>query len=102
MSDKLNCPFCGAELVGREDAYGNVSDVWLECPNDEVCEHAYTAMRFDVWQALIDGKKAQDALKVATDCLYEIYKDYDISGYCEEFISRTLDKIASITKQEKE
>lgn len=62
MTDKLHCPFCGAELVGHEDAYGNISDIWFDCPNEE-CEHAWTTFRFDVWQALIDGKKAQGELK---------------------------------------
>lgn len=71
MTDKLKCPFCGAELVGHEDAYGNISDIWFDCPNEE-CEHAWTTFRFDIWQALIDGKKAQDALKEIANYTYFI------------------------------
>ena len=105
MTDKLKCPFCGAELVGREDAYGNVSDVWLECPNDEVCEHAYTAMRFDVWQALIDGKAAQDALKSVSDDIEAIIHEWNTSKKGVGASARVMcvlachaqDTIASIT-----
>ena len=100
MTNSLKCPFCSAELKTDVNLLGYSTKYWY-CENTS-CVHLKDSMREDVWQALIDCKKAQDALKVATDCLYEIYKDYDISGYCEEFISRTLDKIASITTQEKE
>lgn len=105
MINKLKCPFCGAELTGREDAYGNISDVWLECPNDDGCEHAYNALRFDVWQALIDGKKAQDALDNVDTMLFSlILKAHDLTALdlLQGITDIRLKIIKFITKQEKE
>lgn len=53
MTDKLKCPFCGAEL---EQFQG-----YARC-NTEDCVAGFDPMPNQVWQALIDGKKAQDAL----------------------------------------
>ena len=73
MTEKLKCPFCNTELVGSEDAYGNVSDVWLECPNDDSCEHAYDAMRYDIWRDLIAGNRAKRQLRTVKDrCVKKI------------------------------
>ena len=100
MTSKLKCPFCGAELVGREDAYGNVSDVWLECPNDEVCDHAYPAMRFDIWQALIDGKAAQDALKEIKETV-DAFKDSEFAEDMRDCV-RTISQILASIPTEKD
>lgn len=82
MTNNLKCPFCGEELTGHEDAYGNISDIWFDCPNEE-CEHAWTTFRFDVWQALIDGKKAQRQLRTVKDrCVKKVKaKEREIANY---------------------
>lgn len=99
MTDKLKCPFCGAELTGHEDAYGNISDIWFDCPNEE-CEHAWTTFRFDVWQALIDGKKAQDALNRAISWLETIATIEMGCATSNTAAKEALGEITSITKQE--
>lgn len=50
----MKCPFCGVELLG------NMTTPY--CPNPS-CKHWSFPMSSEIWQALIDGKKAQDALK---------------------------------------
>lgn len=67
MSDKMKCCFCGAEL---DDAVEH-----LVCPNTD-CKFGCNPMTTFVWQALIDGKKAQDALKAAKE-YYVIVRGYD-------------------------
>ena len=92
MSEKPKCPFCNAELRT------NMLDqpvVWY-CPNR--CIGSYEPK---VWQALIDGKKAQDALE---DIIYffdvvcqkdEMY----FYGLIDDNIKKYRE-IAFITKQE--
>lgn len=92
MTDSMKCPFCGLEF----DIMKGISDSVLGCPK---CKHIAT---IGVWEALIDGKKAQDALK-------EIVNFFDIE--CEKddlyFYNLIDDNIAkyreiiSITKREK-
>lgn len=52
-SEKMLCPFCGAEL----------KEIFLSyvCANKN-CPHAGSELPIWVWQALIDGKRAQDDL----------------------------------------
>lgn len=57
MTDKLKCCFCGSEL---EQCFENMPD--LACSNYE-CDYATIPLPPKIWQALIDGKKAQDSLK---------------------------------------
>lgn len=64
MTDKLHCPFCGAEMVGNE--YGSMWCSSVEC----IGSHMVAPEK--VWQALIDGKKAQDALKEIANYTYFI------------------------------
>lgn len=56
MTEKLKCPFCGAELKNA------CAQVIYFCPTGECKAKDWYASK-QVWQALIDGKKAQDALK---------------------------------------
>lgn len=56
MTDKLKCPFCGAEL--KECFVGMTH---LTCTNIR-CDYASLPLFPKVWQALIDGKKAQEEL----------------------------------------
>ncbi len=71
MTDKLHCPFCGAEL---EQSFDGKID-YFYCPNDG-CVPMHNAIHIKVWQALIDGKKAQDALKVARNLYQELALAY--------------------------
>lgn len=99
MTEKLKCPFCNAELRT------NMLDqpVMWYCPN-----HCIGSYEPKVWQALIAGKKAQVALKVAIDALSKI-DTFDCHGKgAMEIIARmasiangALYEITSITKQDK-
>lgn len=104
MTDSMKCPFCGSEF----DIMKGISDSVLDCPK---CKHIAT---IGVWEALIDGKKAQDALKVARNLYQEL-----ALAYCEmvddyrttngrlktpeqevqEYMKEYDEKITSITKQ---
>lgn len=57
MTENLKCPFCGSEL---ENA---CAQVIYFCANDECNKAKDWYASKQVWQALIDGKKARDALK---------------------------------------
>lgn len=59
MTDKLHCPFCGAELK-QELLWDNMW--WSHCPNVE-CPCFGEKLQNRFWQALIDGKKAQEELE---------------------------------------
>lgn len=63
MTEILKCPFCGSEL---ENA---CAQVIYFCPNDECHKAKDWYASKQVWQALIDGKKAHDALDVAVYAL---------------------------------
>ena len=97
MTDKLHCPFCGAEF----DIMKGISDSVLGCPK---CKHIAT---IGVQEALIDGKKVQEALKVAIDTLCKI-DTFNCSGKglietaagMVSIANSALYEITSITKQE--
>lgn len=55
MRNNIKCPFCGAEL-------GKVPNCLMFCCRNKACNFSRECMEIQVWQALIDGKKAQDAL----------------------------------------
>lgn len=105
MTDKLKCCFCGSEF----DIMKGISDSVLGCPK---CKHIAT---IGVWEALIDGKKTQDALKVARNLYQELalahcemVDDYRTAYGClktpeqetQEYMKEYDEKITSITKQE--
>lgn len=85
---EMKCPFCGKEL---ETMFG-ISKSVLGCHK---CRHIAT---IGVWQALIDGKKAQDALK-------EIVANPHgaaCHNYCRaKRVLEEIGEITSITKQDK-
>lgn len=66
MTNNLKCPFCGAELDKQIKL-----DEHYACLNTENCEFSFMVLPKKLWQALIDGKAAQDALKKSRE-LYEI------------------------------
>lgn len=77
MTDKLHCPWCETELHPCSP-YSSI------CPNAHCKGPIVGVMSNSIWQALIDGKKAQDALKVA-DNKVKIAKTAlsDIKNICE-------------------
>lgn len=87
----MKCPFCGEEL---ETMFG-ISESVLGCHK---CRHIAT---IGVWQALIDGKKAQDALKVATDFIGFVNTSRHADGALAAMAIGKLNEITSITKQDK-
>ena len=95
MTENLKCPFCNAELQTHTMTPGRtLICVNKGCPVDSV------VMKHIVWQALIDGKKAQRQLRTEKDrcvkkikairfeihnCLYEIHvRDYKIETLQEK------------------
>ena len=70
MTDKLNCPFCGEKLQTHTMTPGRI----LICVN-KGCPVDSVVMKRIVWQALIDGKKAQDALNPIKE-YYVIVRGY--------------------------
>lgn len=97
MTDKLKCPFCGAELEQFQGC--------ARC-NTENCAAGFDPIPNQVWQALIDGKKAQDALKVATEKLTDIelivVRNGVFSGFekmrIKQDVKDAINEILSITK----
>lgn len=62
MTDKLKCPFCGAELERCSYLSKGITNPVFVCRNRK-CKFVNKIIGSDIWQALIDGKKAQDSLK---------------------------------------
>lgn len=56
----MKCPFCGEPIYPNEKGYD------YSCWNSS-CEMHEARLSLKTWQALIDGKKAQDALKRAKE-----------------------------------
>lgn len=121
MTDKLKCCFCGEELEDDwyeyENGHGDTEYAksgLLKCP-DWDCRGYKLKLEPEIWQALIDGKKARDALKVARNLYQELalaycemVDDYRTTYGClktpeqetQEYMKEYDEKIASITKQE--
>ena len=70
MTEKLKCPFCGEKL----QTYTMTPGRTLICVN-KGCPVDSVVMKRIVWQALIDGKKAQDALNPIKE-YYVIVRGY--------------------------
>lgn len=58
MTNELICPFCGCAITE------NLAGDW-RCANVSCWEKHGTAKK-EIWQAVIDGKKAQESLKRAS------------------------------------
>ena len=65
MTNKLHCPFCGAELDCVR-TLGGRAEYWM-CQNTKSCPAEDFVGNKEIWQALIDGKAAQDALNDVVD-----------------------------------
>lgn len=112
MTDKLYCPFCSKELTIQPRKVANFEIAVCRNP---VCEYAGWHLPVDIFVRLIDGKKAQDALKVARNLYQELAlaycemaDDYRTTYGClktpeqetQEYMLEYDEKITSITKQE--
>ena len=64
MTGKLYCPFCHRALA----RHGVQCKEYGVC-RDENCPSKRNFLPIEIWQALIDGKKAQDALNYAIGVL---------------------------------
>lgn len=98
MTDKLHCPFCGAELI-----FDPIGTIYCKTPH---CKGRQIIAPIEIWQALIDGKKAQDALKIATEKLTDIelivVRNGVFSGFekmrIKQDVKDAINEILSITK----
>ena len=110
MTDKLKCPFCGEELERCSYLSKGITNPVFVCRNRK-CKFVDKIIDSEIWQALIDGKKAQEALKKARDMykktlidyirvLYSIAPDF-IDKHIYEEMFKYDKEIAFIIKQEK-
>lgn len=113
MTDKPKCPFCGEEL---EDDIFYAGRKFYSCANPKCKINDWGGCSEQILQDLIDGKKAQDALKVARNLYQELALAYCelVDDYrttygrlktpeqeAQEYMQEYDEKITSITKQEK-
>lgn len=63
---KLCCPFCGVELEPDPEY---LNSEYYHCENMDCIFPQTIELHFRVWQKMIDGKRAQDALKVAQETI---------------------------------
>ena len=63
MTDSMKCPFCNADLIVHTDEQMAV------CRNPN-CKYDGWHFPLEIWQALIDGKKAQNAIQKIKDIVY--------------------------------
>ena len=91
MTDKLHCPYCGEEL---SNDFGVIF-----CYN-EACKIHGCELNEQVIRDIIDGKRAQDALKVAINALkyVEKHEEDDYPNDVHYRIDLALRRITSITK----
>ena len=113
MTDKLHCPFCGMELKTDVNLLGYSTKYWY-CENTS-CAHLKDSMHEDVWQALIDGKKAQGelertrkALDVATGFIKGISQtvindcdnQYVVLGNFKKLAQGTIEQITALEQKD--
>ena len=85
MTDNLKCPFCGAEL--KRSVFMTAS-----CPNEN-CQIPECKLPIYIWDALIDGKKAQDALKNSREKLAAFMHDTWGNWFVYQFNNSTVENI---------
>lgn len=93
MPSTLHCPFCGAKL--RIDNIG-----FYVCPTVHCALWECEGVPQKVIKSLISGKKAQDALKVATDFIGFVNTSRHADGALAAMAICKLNEITSITKRE--
>lgn len=77
----MKCPYCGAELVDQGAKIGNEDSVFA-CENIN-CDLYGQGLPKEIWQDLIDGKKAQRQLRTVKDrCVKKVkVKEREIDNY---------------------
>lgn len=79
MSNKLKCPFCGAEL--KKEMAGDIETGRLVCCTKN-CPAIDQNLFPDVWELLTTGKKAQEDLKYVEEELECAKHNYSV--LCEQ------------------
>lgn len=82
MTDNFKCPFCGEELERCSYLSKGITNPVFVCRNRK-CKFVDKIIDSEIWQALIDGKKAQRQLRTAKDrCVKKIKaKEHEIANY---------------------
>lgn len=100
MTEKLKCPFCGAELENELNFWDKPTNNYF-CPNEK-CKIHDKDIPESVWTLAISAKKAQDALKSIADDAFLYHPSISEKIPWEEHYYRLKDKaksaITSITK----
>lgn len=101
MKNKLKCPFCGAELVSDPEY---LDSEHFHCENEECIFPSGVELHSSVWKKMIDGKKAQDALKSIADDMFlyhpSISEEIPWAKHYHRLKNQARSAITSITKQE--
>lgn len=108
MSGTLHCPFCGSELNDYPDKTTGAR--MAVCRNPK-CKYDGWHFPIDITQRMIDGKKAQDALKgieirvaAIRSCVQDGYTQIGERNrnifIALELFKDLIKEITSITKQE--
>ena len=92
MTSKLKCPFCGEEIK----IAGERTTI-MSCFNGE-CYGSGLYGEEAMWKALIDGKKAQDALKEIKESV-DAFKDSEFAEDMRDCVREVSRIIASITTE---
>lgn len=90
MTEKLKCPFCGEELERCSYLSKGITNPVFVCRNRK-CKFVNKIIDSEIWQAIIDGKKAQAALNYAIGVLDNLT---EIGGVDMEIIK--IKKMAGI------
>lgn len=90
MTDKLHCPFCGAELVSDPEY---LDSEHFHCENEKCIFPSCVELHSSVWQKMIDGKKAQDALKNSREKLAAFMHDTWADWFVYQFNNSTVENI---------
>ena len=98
MTDKLKCPFCGEELEKCSYLSKGITNPVFVCRNRK-CKFVDKIIDSEIWQALIDGKKAQDALNKIKETV-GTFKDSEFAEDLRDCVWSISQVITSITKQD--
>lgn len=88
----MKCCFCGAEL---EEFGGGDFPLLHYCDNTN-CNLYHIMGQYTLWQALIDGKKAQDALNEIKETV-DAFKDSEFAEDMRDCVRDVSRIITSIT-----
>lgn len=92
MTDKLKCPFCGEELERCSYLSKGITNPVFVCRNRK-CKFVDKIIDSEIWQALIDGKRAQEDLKYAEEELECAKHNYSVLSEQKEIAYQNYLKI---------